>query len=86
MEIPLLHQPEIHNIFWYRIVHSIWVYSDNRFGFSIIENIYFDYLIVPNGSGLIYLQMVHFGVCMVASLAGPKPHRLHRATKIYCTP
>jgi hypothetical protein len=40
------------------MVHSRWVYSDNRFGFSIIENLYLDYLIVSNGSGLIYLEWV----------------------------
>ena len=33
-----------------------WSFSDGGFGISMFENPYFDYLIVPNGSGLIYLE------------------------------
>ena len=69
MDFQLLQSLGIIHAFWNRPTLLRPSKSDNRFELSVIGNPYFAYLIVPNGSGLVYLGMVHFGTIQIYMVA-----------------
>lgn len=48
---------KIGQIFWYYIISCMDWFSDHGFGISVVKNPYFEYLLVPNGSGLVDLEL-----------------------------